>query len=204
MSTNALLRAAVLSAAALCLSLAAVAKVAAQDVGVDTGVGIFRAKNPETKKNAAKSGTGTKSGSRTTGPTKPRPSNVEERVEDLLDKGNDARDGKRFAEAEDAYKEVLKLKARDARAAYGLGAPRISIWAMRSTCRTNLYLFSCPSILGPAPRPSAWILATSIAGPSLAKKASISERSRDLSRSVRTLSKPEALAIPAMFVPVAV
>ena len=121
MSTNALLRAAVLGAAALCLSLCAVAKIAAQDVGVDTGVGIFRAKNPETKKNAAKSGNGTKSGSRTTGPTRPRASNVEERVEDLLDKGNEARDGKRFAEAEDAYKEVLKLKARDARAAYGLG-----------------------------------------------------------------------------------
>jgi tetratricopeptide (TPR) repeat protein len=121
MSTNALLRAAVLSAAALCLSLCTVAKVAAQDVGVDTGVGVFRAKNPETKKNSAKPGTGTKPGNRTTGPTRPRPSNVEERVEDLLDKGNEARDGKRFAEAEDAYKEVLKLKARDARAAYGLG-----------------------------------------------------------------------------------
>jgi len=121
MSTNALLRAAVLSVAALCLSLWTVASVAAQDVGVDTGVGVFRAKNPETKKNASKPGTGTKPGNRTTGPARPRPSNVEERVEDLLDKGNGARDGKRFAEAEDAYKEVLKLKTRDARAAYGLG-----------------------------------------------------------------------------------
>jgi tetratricopeptide (TPR) repeat protein len=121
MSTNAILRAAVLSAGALCLSLCTVASVAAQDVGVDTGVGIFRAKNPETKKNSSKPGTGTKPGNRTTGPARPRPSNVEERVEDLLDKGNDARDGKRLAEAEDAYKEVLKLKARDARAAYGLG-----------------------------------------------------------------------------------
>jgi tetratricopeptide (TPR) repeat protein len=121
MSTNAILRAAVLSAGALCLSLCTVGSVAAQDVGVDTGVGVFRAKNPETKKNSSKAGTGTKPGNRTAGPTRPRPSNVEERVEDLLDKGNDARDGKRFAEAEDAYKEVLKLKTRDARAAYGLG-----------------------------------------------------------------------------------
>jgi tetratricopeptide (TPR) repeat protein len=42
-------------------------------------------------------------------------------VEDLLDKGNEARDGRKFADAETAYKEVLKLKPRDARAAYGLG-----------------------------------------------------------------------------------
>ena len=121
MSTDAILRAAVLSCAALCLSLCAVVNVAAQDVGVDTGVGIFRAKNPETKKNSTKPGTGAKPGNRTAGPTRPRPSNVEERVEDLLDKGNEARDAKRFADAESAYKEVLKLKARDARAAYGLG-----------------------------------------------------------------------------------
>jgi tetratricopeptide (TPR) repeat protein len=36
-------------------------------------------------------------------------------------KGNEARDSKKFADAETAYKEVLKLKPRDARAAYGLG-----------------------------------------------------------------------------------
>ena len=94
-----------------------------QDVGADVGggAGIFRAKNPETKKNA----------------TNPRPERspavappdrlvrdrrpCAERVEDLLDKGNEARDARKFAEAEDAYKEVLKLKPRDARAAYGLG-----------------------------------------------------------------------------------
>jgi tetratricopeptide (TPR) repeat protein len=46
---------------------------------------------------------------------------VTERLEDLLEKGNEARDGRKFAEAEASYKEVLKLKARDARAAYGLG-----------------------------------------------------------------------------------
>jgi tetratricopeptide (TPR) repeat protein len=46
---------------------------------------------------------------------------VEERAEDLLDKGNDLRDNRRFAEAEQSYQGVLKLKPRDARAAYGLG-----------------------------------------------------------------------------------
>lgn len=122
MSTNAILRVAVLGLATLCLSLVTGATVFAQDVGADVGVGagIFRAKNPETKR-TTKPGTGAKPGNRTTGPARPRASNVAERVEDLLDKGNEARDARKFVEAEEAYKEVLKLKARDARAAYGLG-----------------------------------------------------------------------------------
>jgi tetratricopeptide (TPR) repeat protein len=120
MGPNVILRVAALSLASFCLSLGAVASVSAQDVGADVGggAGIFRAKNPETKK---KPGTTTKPPSRTTGPARTKVSNVSERVEELLDKGNEARDTRKFAEAEDAYKEVLKLKARDARAAYGLG-----------------------------------------------------------------------------------
>lgn len=122
MTTKAILRATVLSSAALCLSLVTGASAFAQDVGADVGAGagIFRAKNPETKK-SAKPTAGTKPPGRTTGPTRPTRSNVAERVEDLLDKGNEARDARRFAEAEDSYKEILKLKPRDARAAYGLG-----------------------------------------------------------------------------------
>ena len=122
MSTNAILRAAVLSLAALCLSLSMVSVALGQDPGSDIGVGagIFRPKNPETKK-ATKPDTGTKPTGRTTGPTRPRPAAVAERVEELLDKGNEARDVKKYADAETAYKEVLKLKPRDARAAYGLG-----------------------------------------------------------------------------------
>jgi tetratricopeptide (TPR) repeat protein len=38
-----------------------------------------------------------------------------------LDKGNQFRDARRFAEAEASYQNVLKLKPRDGRAAYGLG-----------------------------------------------------------------------------------
>ncbi|HEX7771433.1 MAG TPA: tetratricopeptide repeat protein [Pyrinomonadaceae bacterium] len=102
------------------LSLVAGATAFGQDVGADVGAGagIFRAKNPETKKNPK---AGTKPPSRTTGPARSTRSNVAERVEDLLDKGNEARDARRFTEAEDSYKEVLKLKSRDSRAAYGLG-----------------------------------------------------------------------------------
>src|SRR5215208_4217938 len=120
MRPNVILRVAVLSLAAVFLSLGAAANVSAQDVGADVGggAGIFRSRNPETKK---KPGTTTKPTGRTTGPPRTRVSTVEERVEDLLGKGNEARHARKFVEAEDAYKEVLKLKTRDARGAYGLG-----------------------------------------------------------------------------------
>jgi len=118
MSTTAILRAAFLSSAALCLSLCTVASVHAQDVGIDPGgSGLFRAKNPETKKSAAKPGAGAKPVGRSAAPTRANT----ERVEELLDKGNEARDARKFTDAETSYKEVLKLKPRDARAAYGLG-----------------------------------------------------------------------------------
>jgi tetratricopeptide (TPR) repeat protein len=128
MRANAILRGAGLIVAALCFGLSGSALTAlAQDVGVDVGGSVFRAKNPETnkKKPASKPGattgsTTTKPGNRGTGSTRVRPG-VEERIDDLLEKGNEARDARRFAEAEESYKEILKLKARDARAAYGLG-----------------------------------------------------------------------------------
>ena len=122
MRTNAILRAVIWSCAAVCLSVSAVTVASGQDVGADVGAGggIFRAKNPEAKKKPVS--TATKPGSRTAGPARTRASAaVAERVEDLLDKGNQARDGRRFTEAEESYKEILKLKPRDARAAYGLG-----------------------------------------------------------------------------------
>jgi tetratricopeptide (TPR) repeat protein len=121
MRANAILRATFLISAALCLG-GTVANALGQDVGADVGggAGIFRAKNPESKKNAGKPAAGTKPTSRT-GTTRPRPSNASERAEELLEKGNEARDSRKFAEAEDSYKEILKLKPRDARAAYGLG-----------------------------------------------------------------------------------
>ena len=122
MRANAILRAALLSSAALCLTLSASALVFAQDVGADVGggAGIFRAKNPETKKAATKPGSAKPTG-KASASNRAKASAIAERVEDLLDKGNTARDSRNFPEAEEAYKEVLKLKARDARGAYGLG-----------------------------------------------------------------------------------
>lgn len=120
MRANAILRAAFLLSAALCLSLYfGASRALAQDVGADVGGGAFRAKNPETqKKNTPKSANTPKPGVK----TNPGPSRaIAERVEDLLDNGNEARDARNFTAAEDAYKSVLKLKPRDARAAYGLG-----------------------------------------------------------------------------------
>ena len=97
--------------------------VIAQDVGGDMGggAGIFKPKNPETKKSTTKVPKPITKPSRT--PTKkPAPNaDLENRVEELLDKGNDARDARKYTEAQDAYESVLKLKARDPRAAYGLG-----------------------------------------------------------------------------------
>lgn len=120
MRANAMLRGVCLISAVLCFSFSVADRVLAQDVGADVGGSVFRAKNPETKKKGSttttKPSTATKPGTRT-----PPRSNVAERVEELLDKGNAARDARDFAGAEDAYKEVLKLKPRDARAAYGLG-----------------------------------------------------------------------------------
>lgn len=93
-----------------------------QEVGAEVGggAGIFRPKNPETKKRTGKPMTPvTKPGTRTT--TRRTNAALDERAEDLLDQGNQLRDAKKYPEAEEAYRGVLKLKAQDSRAAYGLG-----------------------------------------------------------------------------------
>jgi tetratricopeptide (TPR) repeat protein len=116
---------AVLLLGAVCFGLCLSGSVAvAQDVGADVGVGagIFRAKNPEAKKKSTKvvATTGTKPANRGTGRTRVSPA-VSERAEELLDAGNGFRDARKFAEAEEAYQGVLKIKPKDSRAAYGLG-----------------------------------------------------------------------------------
>lgn len=97
----------------LCM-LVGVAGAFGQDVGGDASAGIFRAKNPEARRRTKPP---PRRGTRTTAAN---PS-IEDRVEDMLGKGNEFRDARRFAEAEAAYQGILKIKPRDGRAAYGLG-----------------------------------------------------------------------------------
>lgn len=130
MKPYAMVRAA-LTSAALCLSLPLAAPGAfGQDVGADVGggAGIFRPRNPETKKGRTKPLTPVTKPSTRPGPRTNRAAaaaaaaaSADDRAEDLLSKGNEFRDGRRFAEAEEAYQSALKIKPRDARAAYGLG-----------------------------------------------------------------------------------
>jgi tetratricopeptide (TPR) repeat protein len=88
----------------------------AQEVGGDLsgGAGIFKPKNPE----ARRSGRPARPVAR---PTRPNPAEIEEKFEDAIGDGNDARDARKFAAAEASYRTALKLKPRDARAHYGLG-----------------------------------------------------------------------------------
>jgi tetratricopeptide (TPR) repeat protein len=122
MKANTIVRLIFTAVVVCAVSLIPPAQVYAQEVGAEVGggAGIFRPKNPETKKRTGKPLTPvTKPGTRTSG-RRSTPV-VDDRVEDLLEKGNQLRDDRKFVEAEEAYRSVLKLKARDARAAYGLG-----------------------------------------------------------------------------------
>jgi tetratricopeptide (TPR) repeat protein len=99
---------------AVCCSLLVLAGPALAQ-GDDIGAGVFKPKNPETKRRGPR-------------PVKPVVKNtrkpdtaLDDRIDDLLEKGNNARDAKRFAEAQEAYEGVLKLRAHDSRGAYGLG-----------------------------------------------------------------------------------
>jgi tetratricopeptide (TPR) repeat protein len=97
------------------VTLCAVASPA-QEVGGDLsgGAGIFRPRNPEAKHVSRPSRPVAR-------PTRPNPAEIEEKFEDAIANGNDARDARKYAEAESSYRAALKLKPRDARAHYGLG-----------------------------------------------------------------------------------
>jgi tetratricopeptide (TPR) repeat protein len=115
--------AAMLGLVAACALFLASAEVRAQEAGGDLGggAGIFRPKNPETSSRRR---------TRTT-PLRPRTSSnrtsnrsaaeIDAEVEDLLDAGNEARDARKYSEAETNYRNALKLSARNWRAQYGLG-----------------------------------------------------------------------------------
>jgi len=86
----------------------------AQETGGDLlgGAGIFRPKNPESKRSTTRP---------VARPTRPSAAEIEARFEDQLSDGNDARDARKYTLAETAYRLAIKLKPRDARGSYGLG-----------------------------------------------------------------------------------
>ena len=113
--------------AALLMSGAAHAQEAGGDLG---GGGIFRPKNPETNRRRTpgiKPPTvrqpsrppGGRAGSGR--PVSLPPEVIEERFEEALDEGNVARDARKYAEAEKAYRSAGQLKPLDWRGWYGLG-----------------------------------------------------------------------------------
>jgi tetratricopeptide (TPR) repeat protein len=86
----------------------------AQETGGELGggAGIFRPKNPEAKRSG--------------GPPKPvrprmNPAEIEARFQDALAEGNEARDDRKFAAAEAAYRRASTVKPHDARAEYAIG-----------------------------------------------------------------------------------
>jgi tetratricopeptide (TPR) repeat protein len=101
--------------AAICLCLVFSGALAqAQETGGDLvgGAGIFRPKNPEAKRS-----------NNPKRPTRPSltPAEIEEKYQDDLSDGNEARDARKFPSAESAYRAAVTLKPHDARAYYGLG-----------------------------------------------------------------------------------
>ena len=122
---------------ALCaaLVLACASLALGQEAGGDLGGGaiIFRPRNPETtskrRSNPNRARTNTGGGTRVGGRPAARnnaasaaaAAEIEERYEDFLDEGNEARDDRKYTEAENAYKQAQQLKPNDWRAAYGLG-----------------------------------------------------------------------------------
>src|SRR3954469_15182758 len=118
--------------ALLGVALFSMGVVRAQESGGDLGggAGIFRPKNPETKKRTTgikpptATGRTTGTGRTNTGTVRPvalPPEVIEERFEDALGEGNTARDARKYADAEKAYRNAGQLKPKDWRGWYGLG-----------------------------------------------------------------------------------
>ncbi|HKR01192.1 MAG TPA: tetratricopeptide repeat protein [Pyrinomonadaceae bacterium] len=119
-----------LSALLACATLLMTGPALAQEAGGDLGggAGIFRPKNPETGrrrppgiKPPTNRPPSRAPGARPGRPAALPPEVIEERFEDALDEGNTARDARKYAEAEKAYRSAGQLKPKDWRGWYGLG-----------------------------------------------------------------------------------
>jgi tetratricopeptide (TPR) repeat protein len=119
----------------VCAAFGPAGTARAQEAGGDLGggAGIFRPKNPETNRRRPPgikpptnrpptrppAGGGGRGG--TGRPAALPPEVIEERFEDALEEGNTARDARKYAEAEKAYRDAGQLKPKDWRGWYGLG-----------------------------------------------------------------------------------
>jgi tetratricopeptide (TPR) repeat protein len=117
-----------LSALLVCAMFPLMMTARAQEAGGDLGggAGIFRPKNPETTRRHTTTTNVKPPVTHRTGTGETRtvalpPEVIEERYEDSLNEGNEARDARKFGEAEKAYRNAAQLKAKDFRAWYGLG-----------------------------------------------------------------------------------
>lgn len=124
-----------LTVLAACAALLVAGSALAQEAGGDLGggAGIFRPKNPETSRRRAgtgikpptarkSAGTGSgRGGNNRITPASLPPEVVEERFEDALEEGNEARDARKYTEAEKSYRDASQLKSKDWRGWYGLG-----------------------------------------------------------------------------------
>jgi superkiller protein 3 len=105
----------------LAVCSAAVAQAGGELTG---GAGIFRPKNPEAKRIRNPNRPTHPRPNPTTANTaepRPNPAEIEEKFQDALADGNEARDAHKFDEAEKSYRAALGIKARDTRAFQGLG-----------------------------------------------------------------------------------
>jgi tetratricopeptide (TPR) repeat protein len=93
----------------------------AQQTGGDLmgGAGIFRPKNPEAKRSNPNPNRPTRP--RPNPSARPDPAEIEEKFQDAISDGNEARDARKFSVAETFYREAIKLKLHDTRAYQGLG-----------------------------------------------------------------------------------
>lgn len=115
-----------IAALSLCTLLSVAGAINGQEAGGDLGggAGIFRPKNPETNRRRTpgiKPPTVRTTGRGNASPRTIPPEVIEERFEEALDEGNTARDARKYAEAEKAYRSAAQMKPKDWRGWYGLG-----------------------------------------------------------------------------------
>ena len=111
MRSHAIVKRTLVSLAACCVLSLTAGLALTQSIGDDA----FKPKTRTTNRRVPKTG------KPATKPTRKADTALDDRIDDLLDKGNNARDAKKYDEAQTAYEAVLKLRPHDARGAYGLG-----------------------------------------------------------------------------------